>query len=97
MLPVTILPTANKFLKKIKDKQLKKKYKEAIREIRKDPDIGELKRGDLAGIYGYDIKHNGVNYELAYRVSVNEQGEVVVIIMAGTSENFYEALKKHIN
>ena len=93
MLPVTILPSANKFLKEIKDKQLKKEHKEAIREIRKDPDIGELKRGDLAGIYGYDIKHNGVNYELAYRVSVNEQGDVVIIIMAGTRENFYEALK----
>lgn len=69
---------------------------EAITEIRKNPEIGGFKKGDLAGIRGYDISHNGVNYELSYRVAVNEQGKVVVIIMAGTRENFYEALKKYL-
>jgi len=96
MLPVTYLPPANKYLKKLKDKQLKRKYLEAIIKIRKNPEIGGFKKGDLAGIRGYDISHNGVDYELAYRLSVNEQGDVVVIIMAGTRENFYETLKKYL-
>lgn len=95
MLPVTFLPPAKKFLKKIKDRHLKKKYQEAITEIRKNPDIGRFKTGDLAGIRGYDIKHEGIYYEMAYRVTVNAQGDVVVIIMAGTRENFYEVLKKY--
>jgi len=95
MLPVTFLPPAKQFLKKIKDKRLKKKYEEAITEIRKNPDVGGFKTGDLTGIRGYDIKHEGIYFEIAYRVSVNAQGDVVVIIMAGTRENFYEALKKY--
>ncbi|HBC94992.1 MAG TPA: plasmid stabilization protein [Pelotomaculum sp.] len=95
MLSVTFLPPAKQYLKKIKDKRLKKKYEEAITEIRKNPDIGGFKTGDLAGVRGYDIKHEGVSYEIAYRVTVNAQGDAVVIIMAGTRENFYETLKKY--
>lgn len=95
MLPVIFLPPAKQFLKKIKDRHLKKKYQEAITEIRNNPDIGRFKTGDLAGIRGFDIKHDGVYYEIAYRVTVNAQGDVVVIIMAGTRENFYEVLKKY--
>jgi len=95
MLPVTFLPPAKQFLKKIKDERLKKKYEETITEIRKNPDVGRFKTGDLAGIRGYDIKHEGIYYEIAYRVTINAQGDIVVIIMAGTRENFYEALKKY--
>lgn len=95
MLSVTFLPPAKQFFEKIKDKRLKKKYEEAIIEIRKDPDIGGFKTGDLAGIRGYDLKHDGIYYEIAYRVTINAQGDAVVIIMAGTRENFYEALKKY--
>jgi len=94
--PVIFRPPAKQYLKKLKDRQLKRKYLEAITEIRKNPEIGGFKKGDLAGIRGYDISHNGVNYELAYRISVNEQGDVVVILMAGTRENFYEVLKKYL-
>lgn len=45
---------------------------------------------------GYDIHYNKINYELAYTVAEDEIGEVVVIIMAGTRQNFYEELKKYI-
>jgi mRNA interferase RelE/StbE len=95
MQPVVFLPPAKQFLKKIKDKHLKWKYEEAITQIRKNPDIGGFKTGDLAGIRGYDIKHEGICYDIAYRVTANPQGEVVIVIMAGTRENFYEALKKY--
>ncbi|HBE78499.1 MAG TPA: hypothetical protein DDW65_12100 [Firmicutes bacterium] len=37
----------------------------------------------------YNIK---INYEIAYRVSHQEGGRIVVIMMAGTRKNFYEAL-----
>ncbi|WP_132220999.1 type II toxin-antitoxin system RelE/ParE family toxin [Laceyella sacchari] len=29
------------------------------------PYVGEAKTGDLAGVYGYDIKYKGISYELA--------------------------------
>jgi mRNA interferase RelE/StbE len=96
MLPITYLSPAQRYLKKLVDKPLKKAYLEAINAIRLDPSIGEQKTGDLTGIYGYDVSHQGTNYEIAYRVEENEEGELVVVILAGTRENFYEELKRYL-
>ena len=68
MLPIIYYPPAKKFLKKIKDKNLKEKFKEAIDEIRTDYSAGSKKVGDLAGIHGYDIYYNKINYEIAYTI-----------------------------
>jgi mRNA interferase RelE/StbE len=84
---------AERYLKKIKDKQLLSAFKEAIDKLKSDPYIGTQKVGDLQSIYGYDVKYAGVNYELAYRI-YEENGQLVVIILAGTRENFYEELKR---
>lgn len=94
MTEVRFLPPAAKFLKKLKDKRLKGLYREAIDKIREDPMVGEAKVGDLSGIYGYDIYYNKTNYELAYTVEYVED-QIVVVIMAGTRENFYDELKKY--
>ncbi len=51
MLPVAYTPIAEKYFKKLKDKQLKKAYKGAILSIRENPNIGDSKTGDLKGIY----------------------------------------------
>ncbi len=95
MAEVRFLPPAAKFLKKLKDKKLKALYMEAIDKIREDHTVGEAKVGDLSGIYGYDIFYNKTNYELAYRVKYVED-KIIVVIMAGTRENFYEQLKRYI-
>lgn len=51
-----------------------------------------MKTGDLKGIYSLYVYYNKINYELAYTVEfVNDT--VVVVIMAGTRENFYNELK----
>jgi mRNA-degrading endonuclease RelE of RelBE toxin-antitoxin system len=95
MLQVRLLPPAAKFIKKLKDKNLKDLYKKAIDEICNDYTVGEEKTGDLTGVYGYDIYYNKTNYELAYTIEqVGEQ--VVVVIMAGTRENFYDQLKRYL-
>lgn len=95
MYEVIFLPAARNYLKKLKDKNLKKLLKSAIEEIAKDYSIGEPKTGDLAGIYGYDVFYKKTNYEISYTVEeVNE--EIVVIIMVGTRENFYTELKRYI-
>ena len=61
----------------------------------KDPYIGEPKAADLIGIYCCDIFHHKTNYELAYTI-VEEDGKTVVVILAGTRENFYEELKRYM-
>ena len=86
---------AERYLKKIKDKKLLSTFKEAIDKIKIDPYIGTKKAGDLRGVYGYDVKYAGVNYELAYRI-YEENSRLVVIVLAGTRENFYEELKRLI-
>lgn len=95
MADVRFLPHAAKYLKKLKDKKLKKLYQEAIDEICEDYTVGEAKTGNLSGIYGYDIYYNKTNYELAYRVECVDN-EVIVVIMAGTRENYYDELKRYI-
>jgi mRNA interferase RelE/StbE len=84
---------AERYLKKIKDKHLLSAFKEALDEIKAEPYIGTQKTGDLRGIYGYDVKYAGINYELAYRI-YEDNGRLVVVILAGTRENFYEELKR---
>lgn len=96
MLPVIYTPIAEKYFKKLKDQLLKNAFKEAILSIRENPDIGESKTGDLKGLYCLDIYHNRTNYELAYRISRLENGNMIVIIMAGTRENFYKELKRYL-
>lgn len=96
MSEVRFLPPAAKFLKKLKDKKLKSLYQEAIKQILEDYTVGEEKTGDLSGIYGYDIYYNRTNYELAYTVEYQED-RMIVVIMAGTRENFYNELKRYMN
>lgn len=95
MTEVRFLPPAAKFLKKIKDKKLKMLYREAIDKIREDHTIGEAKNGDLSGLYGYDIYYNKTNYELAYKVEYVDN-KIIVVVMAGTRENFYDELKRYM-
>lgn len=95
MTEVRFLPPAAKFIKKLKDKKLKMLYQEAVDRIREDHTVGEAKTGDLSGIYGYDIYYNKINYELAYTIEYLED-KIIVVIMAGTRENFYDQLKTYM-
>lgn len=95
MTEVRFLPPAAKYIKKLKDKKLKKLYQEAVDQIRADDTVGEAKTGDLSGVYGYDIYYNRTNYEIAYTVEYLEN-KVIVVIMAGTRENFYDQLKQYM-
>lgn len=93
MYKISYARAAEKYLKKIKDKQLLATFKAAIDKIKKDPYVGTQKTGDLLSIFGYDVKYIGINYELAYHI-YEDDGKLVVAILAGTRENFYEELKR---
>ena len=93
---VIISTGAAKYFKKLKDKKLKEKFAEAIKKIKENPEIGEMKKSDLAGIYGYDIFYNKINYEqLAYTIKIEDK-KIVIVLLAGTRENFYKTLKKYL-
>ena len=95
MYQILFSPAAERFFKKLKEKPLKKAYKEALDDIAINPYLGQPKRGDLSGIYGFDVKYKGINYEIAYTIS-EVNGKKVVVLLAGTRENFYEQLKRYV-
>ena len=95
MYELRYLPGAERYFKKIKEKGLKAAFRQALESIQEDPYIGESKTGDLAGIYGLDVFYNRTNYEIAYRI-YEENGHLVIIVLAGTRENFYQELKRYI-
>ena len=94
MRKLIILPPAAHFLKKIKEKSLKLAFQKAIDDIIQNPYIGDPKTGDLSGVYCCDFFYNKTNYELAYTI-IEENDETVVVILAGTRENFYDELKRY--
>ena len=95
MYEIRFLPQAEKYIKKLKDKQLKKAFQDALQAIAEDPYAGDEKKGDLVGVYGWDVYYARTNYEIAYRI-YEEEGQLVVVVLAGTRENFYEQLKRYI-
>lgn len=52
---------------------------------------GDMKRGDLAGVFVYSFSHQKMEYRLAYII----EGNMVVFLLAGTHEIFYRQLKRY--
>ena len=95
MYEVRFLPQAEKYFRKIKEKALKDTFFVTLQAIATDPYAGHEKKGDLSGIYGWDVYYSRTNYEIAYRV-YEENEQLVIVVLAGTRENFYEQLKRYI-
>lgn len=87
--------TAQKYFKKIKEKGLRKAFEDGLTSIAENPYSGSAKVGDLASLYGYDVFYNKTNYEIAYRI-YEDDGKIVVVVLAGTRENFYQELKRYM-
>jgi len=73
-------------------KQEKEVLDREIRNISKDPSIGEEKRGDLRGIFVHKFRIKAAEYLLAYRMV----GEDLELIMMGPHENYYRDLTKYL-
>ncbi|HHA19079.1 MAG TPA: type II toxin-antitoxin system RelE/ParE family toxin [Methylophaga sp.] len=71
----------------------KKALDKAVRAIMSNPSIGEMKRGDLAGIQIHKYKLNTKQYLVAYKYIDDEL--LLTFIELGTHENFYRDLKRH--
>jgi len=86
------------FVKKA-HKPLKLMIEDAVNFICDNPDIGEEKVGDLAGIRIYKFHFNRQQYLIAYRPPAKELPVEFLVIdfyQVGTHENFYEALKRYL-
>ena len=63
---------------------------DAVREIVANPEIGEAKKGDLAGVYVRKFALNRQQMLLAYEWDSKSR----VLLLLGTHENFYRDLKR---
>jgi len=65
---------------------------EALRAIVANPGIGEMKKGDLAGVQVYKYRVKVQLVLLAYRVAQDE--DAIKLLAMGAHENFYRDLKR---
>ncbi|MBP1970325.1 Txe/YoeB family toxin of Txe-Axe toxin-antitoxin module [Virgibacillus natechei] len=98
LLPYKIGKRAAKEFKRIRktDQKLYRKMNEAIEFIRKNPFSGNAKTGDLKGYFCIDVSHIGTNYELCYTLEEDDTGDMILIVLMGPRENFYEQLKRYL-
>jgi len=62
---------------------------EAIRAIVADPNLGQEKKGDLAGVFVYKFDCVNQQYLLAYQWDKDTR----ILLSVGLHENFYRDLK----
>lgn len=87
---VLVTPTFERAVKKLHPQQ-KAALDEAVRIVIKQPEAGESKVGDLAGIQVYKFRMGNLLCLLAYRV-LDEY--TLKLLMIGPHENFYRDLKR---
>lgn len=93
----------SQYVKKAR-KPLQLTIEDAVEAVCVNPDIGEAKQGDLAGIWVYKFKFQRQEYLLAYRpptVEQRQQSAAVEFLMidfyqVGSHENFYDELKRYL-
>ena len=87
---ILVTPTFERAFKKL-HKQQKTALDEAVRAIASQPDAGETKVGDLAGVQVCKFRMGTLRCLLAYRV-LDEN--TLKLLMVGMHENFYRDLKR---
>lgn len=81
-----------RYLKKVKERKLKEQFVDLIyKTIAANPETGDAKIGDLAGIYTMGFKYQRTEYRVAYKISTSA---TVTILLAGSHEEFYASLKR---
>ena len=64
-----------------------------VKNFIENPEIGVLKKGNLAGVRVHKFKINKQEQLLAYK----ESKEEILLIMLGSHENYYRELGKYFN
>lgn len=86
---------SNLFLKfkKRSTKSLQIIIDEQVESIIENPDIGELKKGDLKGIRVHKFKYKTQHYLLSYEI----KEDILYLYTVGSHENYYKKLKKFLS
>ena len=74
-------------------KQEKKVLDQQVKEIARDPSIGQEKRGELRGVLVHKFKIHATPYFLSYRMA---DSDTLELIMIGPHENYYRDLANYL-
>jgi len=88
---ITQEPAFNKSYRRLHDNQ-KEIVDIAINDVINNPKIGQIKKGNLAGIYVYKFQMHHLKMLLAYKWFPKER----LLLFLGTHENFHRDLKNRI-
>lgn len=66
----------------------------AVRAVMGNPRLGELKRGDLAGVRVYKFPMQNRQALLGYLFE--NESAVLTLVSIGSHENFYRDMKRHL-
>ena len=86
---ILVTPTFERAVKKL-HRQQKIALDNAVRTIASQPEVGETKVGDLAGVQAFKFRMGNLLCLLAYRVV---DANTVKLLMVGPNENFHRDLK----
>jgi mRNA-degrading endonuclease RelE of RelBE toxin-antitoxin system len=87
---ILVTPTFQRTVKKLHPQQ-KTVLDEAVRTIASQPEVGEIKVGDLVGVQVFKFRIGDLQCLLAYRL-LDEN--TLKLLMVGPHENFYRYLKR---
>ena len=85
-------PTCKRFIKK-QTAPFQLAIQDEVDGVRSNPEIGESKKGDLAGCRVHKFTFRKQLYLMAYRI----EEDAIFFYMIGTHENFYRDLKKYLS
>ena len=74
-------------------KQEKVVLDQQVKEIARDPSIGQEKRGELRGVFVHKFKIYATLYLLSYRMADSDTLELITI---GPHENYYRDLTNYL-
>ncbi|MBT9160780.1 MAG: type II toxin-antitoxin system RelE family toxin [Dehalococcoidia bacterium] len=76
------------------DKQLQRIIKEKyFADIEKDPFKAAPLSHEFKGLWSYHFKYKGTQYRIVYEIYPEE---IILVIMIGPREGFYQALRRRI-
>jgi len=79
--------------KKRASARLQLEIDEQVKAIMENPEVGELKKGDLKGIRVLKLKYNRQLYLLSYEMKES----ALNLYLIGSHENFYSKLKNYLS
>jgi mRNA-degrading endonuclease RelE of RelBE toxin-antitoxin system len=85
------MPRFKNYVKKL-PRQFQQVILDAVEDVLANPDVGELKKGDLTGFRVHKFKMVRQSTLMAYKL----ENDSLVLYQVGPHENFYKNLKKYL-